>query len=353
MKKLISLLIMLSIVCFSATALAIPYAEAETKISIEFEGITDADLGGESEILGDFEPHGDWQLTEGVATVVEGNNGNGVAFTPKYDNPEGYASCVMRAPLPVISSQKEGFTDSYGLRFYVRNDTWYDVYVTPLLFLYDQDGGRAVLGAGMGSYIVDMDGEYEYPNLVQQADACDATIAIPSLFEGYVVLPFSAPGGEVSEYDCGWQTMPGWTNSSYFNAENYFENVNDFVLDVRVIGFQPTDTESIVFDSFEFFGNKGDEVEFPDGELPDQPSVTTTEAVTATPTDEVTVEPTDETTEATTDEATEQPTEQATEGGDNPESDNTGLIIIIAVAAAVIIAAAVVIIIVQKKKKAN
>lgn len=349
MKKLISILIMLSIICFSATALAVPYVDAEVKYSVEFEGITDADLGEGSTVIGPFDPHGAYQLTEGTAKIVEGNRGNGLSFTPKYDNAEGYLSCVMRAPLPIINQQPQAWSEAYGLRFYVCNNTWYDVYVTPMAFMYDPNGARAVLAPGMGAYIVDMDGEYEYPNIVSYVDACDATIVIPSLFEGWLVLPFSAPGGDVDDYDCGWQLLPGWSQSTYFEPDTYFENISEFALDIRVMGFQPTDTEDVVVDCFEFFGTKGEEVEAPDGELPEDPEVTETpapqESQTAAPSESESTEP-----EAS---ATDEQGEPTASPEATPDGSNTGLIIAIAAAVVVIIAAVVVIIVLKKKKKAE
>ena len=61
MKKVLVILMALIMACFSISAFAVDYSDAEVKASIEFEGITDADLGGASEIIGDFDPHGTWQ----------------------------------------------------------------------------------------------------------------------------------------------------------------------------------------------------------------------------------------------------------------------------------------------------
>ena len=202
MKKLFVILLALLMTCVSVCAFAKDYSELEVRASFEFEGITDADLGGASEIIGDFDPHGDWGYTEGFVSVVEGNNGNGIQFTPNYEN-DIYLSSVMRAKMPIIGQEAGGWANAWGFRFYIKNNTWSDAYVTPVAIAYD-DTGRTVYAPGYGAYTIE-DGEYYEAELHSQVDATQCSMLIPSGFEGYVVLPLTVMGGDLDDYDCGWQ----------------------------------------------------------------------------------------------------------------------------------------------------
>jgi len=331
MKKLLVVLLALMMACFSVNALAVTYGELEIKAEVEFEGITDADLGGESDVLSDFDPHGDWGLTEGSASIVESVSGNGLMFTPSYDNAEGYNSCVMRAYMQCIADQKDGWSSAWGLRFYIFNDTYYDAYVSPMAFISNEDGSRTVLSAGLGAYTVDTDNEYYEADLVVYVDNCESTVLIPSGFEGYLVLPFAVMDGDIDEYECGWQILPGWSDAGLTANDVDFANVNDFALDVRMSGFSPDDSEGIIFDSFEFIGNKGDEVEPPEGEEDDETPAPSEPAVGNT-------------------DAPADPTDTTSEPAD-PAPAGNGWIIWVAVGAAAIVVAVVVVIVISKKKK--
>lgn len=330
MKKLLIILMALLMTLSSVSAFAVSYSDLEVLASVEFEGITDADLGGSSEIIGDFDPHGDWGYTEGFASIVEGKNGNGLQFTPNYENEVGYLSCVMRAKMPIIAQQIEGWQNAWGLRFYIANNTFSDAYVTPLAIVYD-DTGRTVYAPGLGAYTVE-DGEYYEAELHSQVDTTQCSMLIPSGFEGYVVLPFAVMGGDIDEYECGWQIVTGWTGSS---QEVDMSMVTNFQMDVRVAGFDPGDTEGIVFDSFEFVGHAGDEVDPPEGGEATEPDDDNKEPQQTEQAGDTTTEP------DVTDDSNVQP-----EGNGN-------LVIIIAGVAAAVVVVVVVVIIISKKKKAE
>ena len=66
---------------------AVPYEQAQVTGSVEFENAREENIGTEgSDIIGPFEPHGFWEMTEGTVTVTPGHNGNGLLFTPNYSN---------------------------------------------------------------------------------------------------------------------------------------------------------------------------------------------------------------------------------------------------------------------------
>ena len=72
------------------TVFAVPYEQAQVTGSVEFENAREENIGTEgSDIIGPFEPHGFWEMTEGTVTVTPGHNGNGLLFTPNYSNEQG------------------------------------------------------------------------------------------------------------------------------------------------------------------------------------------------------------------------------------------------------------------------
>lgn len=326
MKKIISVMsVALLMLCMSVTVFALPYEEATVISSVEFEGLTDADLGGESQIIGDFDDHSTWSMTEGFATIAEGNNGNGLMFTPDYDNENGFQASVMRSDMNILAQDKDAWKNAWGWRVWINNTSEYDVTVCPILFTEHTDGDW-VLGLNTGTFLLNENGEYE--DILMDAGVNGCGVIIPYEFKGWLIVPNTV--GEVDS-DAGWQEFPGWSTSSetLVLEEVDFGMIRKFALDIRFNGLLAGDEGGLIIDSVELFGTAGEDIEMPDPEdaKPTQ-SPTATGAITETPS------------ATATDDATTP----------SPANDLTLLYIGIAVVAVCVIVA--VVIVVSKKKKA-
>lgn len=316
----------------SVCAYAVPYNDASVKGAIEFEGITDADLGGAgSQIIGDFDPHGTWFMTEGFVSVTEGREGNGLLFTPNYSNENGYTMCVMRATMPIVSADAQPWGSAAALRIWVDNQTDYDVTVTPVATFKGPEEQKWVLGAAEGAYLVSDDGqEVIEPDLDPNVNSCG--VIVPYGFKGYIVLPFAVKGGE-ADYDyCGWQELPQWGDAVAAD-ELDFGSIVTFAIDIRVNNFYYEDEAGIIVDSFEFIGNKGEVLERPEEQNVNTPGNTDAQPGETEPAGSVGAD--------------------KTQGTQETGGLGTGAIIAIAAAAAAVIAAVIIIAVVSAKKKAG
>lgn len=247
------------------TVFAVPYEQAQVTGSVEFENAREENIGTEgSDIIGPFEPHGFWEMTEGTVTVTPGHNGNGLLFTPNYSNEQGYDKSVMRAWMPALEN-KELWGRAAAMRFYVKNDTEYDVSVAFVVNVDGQNGEKYVIGPAEGTYLIDLQGEVS--DMEAYTDTSGCGILVPYGFEGYVVLPFAVKGGEVFDDECGWQDFPLWSDDKQTpeSADSFdFGRITKVSMEIRLYGFAPEDKGGIMIDSFEFIGERGNAVERPE-----------------------------------------------------------------------------------------
>lgn len=327
MKKIISVMSMvLLLLCLNTTAFAIPYEDAKTISSVEFEDLTDADLGGESEIIQGFDDHYDWGMTEGFATITKGNNGNGLLLTPDYDNPDGFQSCVMRSQMNIVAADKDAWKNAGGFRMWINNTSEYEITVCPILLMKKDDGGDWGLSLNTSIYLLTEDGEYE--DIYMDSGVNNGGVIIPYGFTGWLIAPNTI--GE-TDSEAGWQVFPDWCSSSepVVMEEIDLGEIARFVLDVRCYGLLSGDEGGIILDSIELFGTAGEDIEMPD---PSDSKPT----VSATPTGNGSVDVT--------------PT--ATENTVTPPADDNNLTwLYVGIALVAVCIIVVVVIVVSKKKK--